>query len=723
VEPTQFIASNTHNLQPSGMIAGVVCLAFISGLALAAPQAPLNLAAQIQANYGKLPLSFEVNQGQTDARVKFLSRGQGYALFLTPTEAVLSLNKPQARADIAPASLKSSGMDRAALRMRMVGANPSPRILGKEALPGRVNYLIGKDPAKWRTNIPTYSKVAYEGVYPGVDLVYYGNQRQLEYDFVLAPGVDPHTIKLAFKGASQIEINPAGELVLHTASGAIRLHKPVIYQEIDGARKPVDGGYALQDDRQVGFQVAAYDAARPLVIDPVLVYSTYLGGSEADWGADIAVDPQGQAYVTGSTSSLDFPIKSALQPASGSGGSDAFVAKLSADDGALLYATHLGGSETDFSTGIAVDQRGQAYVTGNTSSTDFPTKNAMQPVLGGPVGYNGDAFVAQLSVDGSALNYSTYLGGKEFDRGDDIAVDQLGRAVVTGLTGSPDFPTRNALQPALAGGTDAFVAQFTADGMTLRYSTYLGGSENEADTGVAVDPRGQTYLTGGTISTDFPTKNALQPASGGGFDAFVAKLSADGRTLRYATHLGGNEADFGTGIAVDQRGQAYVTGRTSSADFPTRNAVQPVYGGNPDAFVARLSADGSALNYSTYLGGKGLDEGGSIAVVLRGQAVVTGLTGSPDFPTKNALQPDFGGINDAFVAQFTADGMTLRYSTYLGGSEDEAGTGIAVDPLGQEVYVAGWTFSDDFPIINTLQPAFVDDADAFVVKISNDSEP
>jgi hypothetical protein len=731
MDPTQGMTADRDDRRLTGIAAGMVCLALLSTLTSASPTAAPDSKAQVQANYGKLPLSFEVNQGQTDAQVKFLARSQGYALFLTLTEAVLSLKQPghQAKGSAPKESASPSGNGGVVLRMQLIDANPEPRVLGKEALPGQVNYLIGKDPAKWRTNIPTYSKVAYEGVYPGVDLVYYGNQRQLEYDFVLAPGVDPHTIKLAFKGASQIEINPAGELVLHTASGAIRLHKPVIYQEIDGARKPVDGGYALQDDRQVGFQVAAYDAARPLVIDPVLVYSTYLGGSEADWGADIAVDPQGQAYVTGFTNSLDFPIKNALQPAFGSGGFDAFVAKFSANGGTLRYVTYLGGNETDYSTGIAVDQRGQAYVTGRTSSVDFPTRNAVQPVYSG----NTDAFVAQLSANGSTLRYSTYLGGEWHDRGDSIAVDQLGRAVVTGATESLNFPTYNALQPAqgrinhIEGDIhnfDAFVAQFTANGV-LRYSTYLGGENNDEGSGIAVDQQGQAYVTGRTKSHNFPSiNNIVQPALGsGGFDAFVAKLSADGGTLRYATHLGSSDDDLGTGIAVDQRGQAYVTGRTSSVDFPTRNAVQPVYSGNTDAFVAQLSADGSTLRYFTYLGGDRYDRGDDIAVDQLGRAVVTGYTSSPDFPTRNALQAALAGGTDVFVAQFTADGMILRYSTYLGGSENEAGTGIAVDPRGQEVYVAGRTSSDDFPIEKALQPVLAGGTDTFVAKIRNDSRP
>jgi len=331
--PTQFSTWNGRRLRLGSIAAGVTGLAVLSILVSTTREGAPTIKAQVQSNYGKLPLSFEVNQGQTDAQVKFLSRGPGYALFLTPAEAVLSLRKPHASAKASPVSTKSSlpssapEVSGAVLRMQFVGANPAPRILGQHALPGRVNDLIGKDSSRWRTGVPTYAKVAYEGVYPGVDLVYYGNQGQLEYDFVVAPGADPRLVRLAFQGADRIEVDPAGELVLHTASGNVRMHKPMLYQDVQGGRKSIEGGYILKEDQTVGFQVAAYDAAHPLVIDPVLVYSTYLGGSGGDGGEDIAVDARGQASVTGVTQSADFPIVNALQPFPGGGG-DAFVAKI-----------------------------------------------------------------------------------------------------------------------------------------------------------------------------------------------------------------------------------------------------------------------------------------------------------------------------------------------------------------------------------------------------------
>jgi hypothetical protein len=716
VEPTQFIASNMHSLRPGCMTCGVACLAFISGLASAAPQMALNVKAQVQASYGKLPLSFEANQGQTDAQVKFLSRGNGYTLFLTPSEAVLRLKK-------------ISENDEAVLRMQMIGANPSPRILGKEALPGRVNYLVGKDPSQWHTKIPTYGKVAYEGVYPGVDLVYYGNQGQLEYDFVVAPSADPHDIKLAFKGSGPVEISPAGDLVLHTENGAIRMHKPVVYQEINGIRKSIDGNYMLKEKQTVGFQVAAYDTAHPLIIDPVLAYSTYLGGTYMDGASSIAVDLQGRIYVAGRTSSTDFPALNSVQPnlSSRAGSSDfpvdAFVAQLTPDGTALRYATFLGGSEYDGSQGIVVDPQGQATVAGLTFSPDFPIHNALQPTLGG----SRDVFVAQLTADGAALRYSTYLGGSEEERVGGIAVDRRGQVVLTGLTLSTDFPVKNALQPTFGGGhSDAFVTQLTADG-ALSYSTYLGGNDSDEGSDIAVDPQDRAYVTGDTESPNFPTKNALQPTlhldrEALGRDAFVTKLTADGRALHYSTYLGGNGGDRGNDIAVDRQGQAYVVGETNSTDFPIHNALQSTPGGDRDTFVAQLTADGAALRYSTYLGGSASDMGEGIAVDQQGRASVTGYTDSANFPTYNALQPDYGGNGDAFVAQFTADGRALRYSTYLGGSVQDTGYGIATDLEGQ-VYVAGYTGSRNFPTVNALQPAYNGNSDAFVAKIRDDGLP
>ena len=666
--------------------------------------------ARINAAYGQLPLSFEANQGQTDAHVNFLSRGAGYALFLTPDEAALRLQQP-----VASGTAAAQAAPEAVLRMQLVGANATPRVVGRDQLPGTSNYFIGNDPSRWHTDIPNYAQVEEQGVYPGVDLVYYGNQRQLEYDFTVAPGADPGVIRLAISGAESMTLDAQGNLVLHTAGGDVVEQAPVLYQEADGGRQAVSGHFVLEGDGQVGFAVGAYNPSKPLIIDPVLSYSTYLGGSgnDAVVGSGIAVDSAGNAYVTGDTVSTNFPTANPLQPATG-GGDDAFVAKLNASGTALVYSTYLGGSGDDAGSDIAVDSAGNAYVTGYTRSTNFPTANPLQPTFGG----DRDAFVAKLNASGTALVYSTYLGGIASDVGSGIAVDSAGNAYVTGDTVSTNFPTANPLQPASGGGlTDAFVAKLNATGTALVYSTYLGGSASDAGLDIAVDSAGNAYVTGNTSSTNFPTANPLQPASGGGTDAFVAKLNAAGTALVYSTYLGGSASDAGLDIAVDSAGNAYVTGDTSSTNFPTANPLQPASGGGTDAFVAKLNAAGTALVYSTYLGGSGNDVGSGIAVDSAGNAYVTGNTVSTNFPTANPLQPASGGGTDAFVAKLNAAGTALVYSTYFGGSASDAGRDIAVDSAGN-AYVTGNTSSTNFPTANPLQPVTGGGTDAFVAKIA-----
>jgi hypothetical protein len=695
-------------------------------------------APQFKKAYGQLPLSFAPNRGQTNSQVKFLSRGAGYQLFLTATEAVLALQQSSPPAKPVPKKaqekVKVKKTVPTVLRMQLLGANPVPEIAGVERLPGQVNYLQGKDPVKWRTHIPTYAQVKYQGVYPGIDLLYYGQQRQLEYDFIVAPGANPRAIRLAFEGAKKLIVNAEGALVLETSGGPVRFHRPVIYQTIDGTRREVAGRYVLNAPHQVGFQVAAYDITQPLIIDPVLSYATYLGGSGWDEAYSIAVDRSGQAYVAGGAESTNFPVTSGAS----TDYSEAFVAKLSADGTQLLYATYLGGSNGDEAYGIAVDENGQAYVAGYTGSDNFPvTAGAFQPVFGGGYGY-GDAFVAKLSVDGSSLIYSTYLGGNGGDGATGIAADGHGQAYVAGFTDSTNFPvTAGALQPVYGGGGgnfgDAFVAKLSVDGSSLIYSTYLGGNGSDGATGIAVDGQGRAYVTGDTSSTDFPvTGSTFQPvlSSNGDYsgDAFVAKLSVDGSSLIYSTYLGGNGSDGAAGIAVDGQGQAYVAGVTSSMDFPvTAGVFQRLLGGGYyDAFVAQLSADGTQLLYATYLGGNSSDHAYGIAVDGQGRAYVTGDTSSTDFPvTADAFQSVVGGgayDTDAFVAQLSADGTALVYSTYLGGSRyDEAAIGIVVDGQGQ-AYVVGHTTSLDFPVtagaFQTVYGGGYHVGDAFVAKLN-----
>jgi hypothetical protein len=680
---------------------------------------------QLRAAYGQIPLSFEANQGQTDAQVNFLSRGSGYALFLTPREAVLSLQKPLAPGTAADTQAPPGDV----LRMQLVGGHATPQVLGLDELAGKSNYFVGNDPTQWRSNIATYGKVEYREVYPGIDLVYYGNQQQLEYDFVVAPGANPGVITLSFQGTEDLALDAQGNLVLHTAGGDVVEHAPILYQEKEGGRQAIFGQYVVAGKARVGFQVGAYDTSQPLIIDPVLSYSTYLGGSRDDQGQSIAVDAVGNAYVTGTATSLDFPTTPGAFQSTVSG-TGAFVTKLNASGSALVYSTYLGGGQT-LGTGIAVDAAGNAYITGKTWSVLFPTTpGAFQPTKGGGGG-TSTAFVTKLNPTGTALVYSSYLGGSGSDGGNGIAVDAAGNAYVTGYTRSTNFPTTaGAFQRTFNGIYDnAFVTKVNVTGTALVYSTYLGGrtvagqfSGNQAR-GIAVDTAGNAYVTGDTVSTAFPTTpGAFQRTLGSshGPNAFITKLNAAATALVYSTYLGGSGYDQGFGIAVDAAGNAYVTGSGFSTDFPiTPGAFQRTLGGSFDAFVTKLNATGTALVYSTYLGGSGTDFGFGIAVDGAGNAYVTGATTSTDFPTTSgAFQRTLGGSWGAFVAKVNDMGTALVYSTYLGGSNYEEAHGIAVDAAGN-AYVTGLTQSRNFPTTpGAFQRTMSGLESAFVAKIA-----
>jgi hypothetical protein len=687
------------------------------------PTQPYGGQAPVRNTPGQLLLSFEENRGQTVSEVRFLSRSPGYSLFLTPRETVLALRKPDSSRSMKDRNSEVTESQPAVLRMKLVGSNPAPNISGTDQLPGKSHYLLGNDPDKWHRNIPHYAKVKYESVYPGIDLVYYGNGHQLEYDFIVAPGADPQQIKLSFEGGGDGRIDSNGDLVLDAEGGEIRQQKPLVYQEIAGERQEIAGSYVKTTDDQIGFQIASYDASRPLVIDPVLVYSTYLGGTGDDVSSSVAVDGAGNAYVTGSTASLNFPTTHNTQP------NDAFVTKLDASGSALVYSVYFGGSSNDRARDIAVDGAGHAYIVGETISRDFPiTPGAYQSAIAGTSSGIPDVFVMKLDSSGSALIYSTYLGGTGVEVGSGIAVDGAGRAYVTGETLSLDFPTTSgALQPARAGIDDVFVTKLNAKGSTLVYSTYLGGSRRDVGFDIAVDGAGHAYVTGQTVSLDFPTTTgAFQLTSGGGpfdpFDGFVAKVNRRGSALVYSTYLGGSNNDFGgDGIAVDGAGHAYVVSTTVSVDFPTTpGAFQPINRGLGDVVVTKLNRRGSALIYSTYLGGRDDEQNADIAIDGAGHAYVSGHTFSPDFPTTpDALQRTAPGSLDVFVTKLNRRGSALLYSTYLGATAPDYHSGIAVDGA-ENAYVTGYTMSRDFPVVSgAFQPAHAGGTllDAFVAKI------
>jgi hypothetical protein len=666
-------------------------------------------AARVERAYGKLPVSFEPNQGQSDPRVRFLARGNGYGVFLTDDEVVLSL--------------RGRGSSATAVRVRALGASSHPDVVGERLLPGRVNHVQGRDPQGWRTGLPSYGAVRYRGLYPGIDQIFYGSQGRLEYDYVVAPAADPGRIGLTFSGARDISVDRAGDLLLAVAGGTLRQPRPFAYQSEGAERDAVDVRYVL-DGARVSFALGRYDRSRPLVIDPKIEYSTYLGGE----ASRIAVDDAGSVYVTGTTYADTFPATpGALQPVR-RGGADIFVAKLNPSGSALEWSTYLGGTDDEFVSDISVDQRGRAYVVGTTHSTDFPTTpGTFQPADPNPApSYAGaDAFVAKLSSGGNYLKYSTYLGGQGIDQGLGIAVHDE-RAYVTGDTGSSDFPTSTgAFQPYNRGFITAFVTKLSREGTELSFSTYLGGSTAEDRTAIAVDAQGRAYVTGTTYSDDFPTTPGAARTSDpepGGEDVFVTKLSSEGTHLAYSTYLGGNDYESSTGIAVDREQQAYVTGWTLATDFPTTaGAYQPVApdpGHDSDfygsGFVTKVGREGTELRYSTYLGGGSYDHPTAIDVDGKGRAHVTGYTFSSDFPTTaDAFQPLDPGFTDdqvgtdAFVARLDGDGSGLGYSTYLGGAGGTSGgTGIAVGKAGR-FYVTGWTGSREFPTTpQALHPVF-----------------
>jgi Beta-propeller repeat/Abnormal spindle-like microcephaly-assoc'd, ASPM-SPD-2-Hydin len=661
--------------------------------------------------YRKVPLSFERNDGQTDAQVKFLARGDGYTLFLTPSENVLTLRKsPKAAPDV--------------LRIKMIGSNPTPRVEGTRQLAAKSNYFIGNDPKKWRTNIPMFSKVWYRDVYPGIDLVYYGaNQRQLEYDFVVAPGANPNLIGLRFEGVTQLTLNKHGDVVIRLPGGGeVIHHAPSIYQERDGKREKVDGRCMMRSANTIGFELADYDRNRAVYIDPGLVYSTYLGGAAFDQAEGIAVDSSGSAYVAGIAGSLNFPTTSGVfeptNPDSGAGG-PAFVTKFNADGTELVYSTFLGGGSESHAE-IAIDPEGFAYVAGVTTSTVFPTTAGAflttNPAISG--GQQISGFLSKLATDGSALIYSTYFGGPGSggpgglgDEVDAVAVDSSGFAYLTGVTHSPGFPTTTgAFQTTAPSGQTGFVTKLKTDGSGEVYSTYLGGKQTDLPSAIAVDSGSFAYVTGETDSANFPTTagafETTHPSSATTFAPFVTKVKTDGSGLVYSTFLGGNNGDAGTGIAVDSLGFAYIAGMTESANFPTTSgAFQTTIVSTSDPFVTKLNVAGSALVYSTFLGddiGHSNGESVHIAVDSAGSAYVAGTTSSTDFPTTpgafQTVNHEGTGEATAFVTKFNASGTGLDYSTYLGGSVDEQANSIAVDSSNPpQAYITGFTASTDFP--------------------------
>ena len=676
------------------------------------------------------PLTFETNRGQADEAVQFLARGAGYSARFTASDMELALSDGRHQT--------------AVVRLKPLGANHAPLLVGDDTRRRTLPNAHG-DGSDSATSATTYGGVRYADLYPGIDLVYYGRRQRLEYDFVVAPGADPERIVLAFEGAERPAVDAAGTLVAHTAAGMLRQPRPVAYQEIDGTRHSIDASYLVDRAGRVRFLLAAYDRTRPLVIDPLIDYATYLGGTldEADEPFEgiegVAVDGAGNFYVTGTTQSADFPTTVGADRTL-DGSRDIFVTKFS-PAGAILYSTYLGSGCDDSARDIAVDAAGNAYVTGRFNGGFCYAELA-------------GALVAKLDPAGAVV-YASVLGGSLADSsvGQAIAVDAAGHAYVTGITNSAshDFPTTpgayrtgecDNVRPF---ANDGFVAKLSTDGGTLLYSTLLCGSGDDSPAGIAVDAAGNAYVAGTTGSSDFPPVNPFQATRGGGpvgLTGFVSKLTPDGSQLAYSTYLGGSESQAIGGIAVDEQGNAYVTGETASDDFPTTPGVLQEHAGNrfciegcTDAFVTKLDPSGSALVYSTYLFGELDDAGSRIAVDRAGNAYVVGTTNSSYFPIVDAFQASNRGLDDVFVAKLDPDGTRLVYSSYLGGSRaapspstgDDQGSSLALDPTGN-AYVVGYTLSYDFPTTpGAFQPALgagicdvfgTPCGDAFVVKVT-----
>jgi hypothetical protein len=683
---------------------------------------------------GIFPMSFEANQGQTDKEVKFLARGQGYGLFLTPAEAVLVLHQSPKPAGLPPGMPGEAAPKSAVLRMKLLGANPDPAVTGTDRLKGSINYVMGKDPSGWRTHVPTFGKVRYSEVYPGVDLVYYGNQRQLEYDFVVAAGADPSVIRIDFKGLNPPRIDDQGDLRLTGGADEVVVRKPVAYQETgDGQRSPVEARFVIGDASAVGIALGSYDRTRPLVIDPILTYSSYLGGDGNDDPRSMGLDAAGNIIVVGMTTSTNFPMIGAVS--GGQGDRDGFIAKLTPTGDVVLFSTYYGGNADDQAIDIAVDGAGGLYVTGSTNSQNFPTTSGAYDTSCSPCGngFAGDAYVLKLTPTGAVV-YSTLLGFGDYESGYSIAVDEIGQTYVGGGNAGGDcwcFPTVNGLQSFKSSYYDTFFSKLSADGSALLYSTLLGGNNDEYGIEDVVSiGAGKVYVTGLTRSTNFPiTPGAFDASCGttssqhfGTFDAFVARFNTaavGGASLEYLTCLGGPaSSDAGTSLALDGSGSVYVGGN-AGPDWPTTaGVVQPAAGGNGDGFIALLNpaASGAAqLVHSTLLGGSGGEHLRRIAF-SNASLYVAGATGSADFPVQGAFQAANAGADDVFVAKLNATLSTTLFASYLGGPGNDGAAGLGVNTAG-EIVVTG-SASAGFPLVSPYQAAHGGGTtDAFIARI------
>ncbi len=702
---------------------------------------PLANESSVQSKHQDAPspgpiLSFEENRGQFDKRVRFLSRGPGYRFFLGSGEAALVLTdhpkgnrtsdsrgeRPNAAEEPAGGPHKESQW---VVRWRLEGGNQQPGISGLDLSPTRNHYFQGRAAGAWHRDVPSYKRVRYENVYPGIDLIYYYRDQQLEFDFLLQPGADARMIRLNIDGAEARRVDREGRLLIKEGERELLLGRPRVFQTGPGAPKSeIKARYSLLNSHTVGFEVEGHNPEMAMLIDPAFVYSTYYGGSASDECQDMQVDAAGNAYVVGYTDSTNFPTTSGVVQTAKRASTDAFVIKMNSA-GQPVFSTYLGGAGSDYGYGIAVDAQGNLFVSGRTRSDDFPTTaGAYRRTRTG----TSDIFVAKLNSAGSGLTYSTFLGGSDASAMPRIAVDVSGNAYIAGETSSAAFPVVSAHQSTLKGTSDAFLVKLNNSGTAALYSTYLGGTGSENVGSVAVDQGGYAWVVGRTQSSDFPLRSALQGTSGGGEEAFISKFAANG-ALAISSYLGGRDADVAADVALDASGNAYVTGYTLSNNFRvTQSVIQPAIMGTSSAYVTKIRADGGAFVYSTYLGAyKGMTRGGAIAVDNSGSAIVTGYVegGGASFPLSEPVQPSYGNSPightfnsaEAFVTKLAPDGTSIPFSSWLGGWATDYGRGIGVDSSGN-IYVAGSTNStDNFPIANAFRPSASTPWEVFITKI------
>ena len=699
------------------------------GLAVATPGP---YSAEQDARLGDhdlLPFSFVPNRGQFDDGVRFVARGARGTFFFTPQEVAVVFSRPNSDSPIEESHLDTDLAEQTgnkptehlALRIRLAGASPGTQIEGLEPLPGIANYYVGDDPTRWQQGVPTFASILYRDLYPHTDLRYYGYEGKLKYDFFLRPGADITRIGMVYDGAGNLKINGQGQLEIATPWGILVDEAPVAWQEgRGGQREPVDVRYCLRPGNHLGFLVGLYDPARPLVIDPSFSYSTFLGGGGSDIGRELALDAAGNVVAVGHTASVDFPTSVGAYDAGQNGSTDVFVLKMSQDGGTLLYSTFVGGSDSDVGYGLALDASRYALVTGYTKSTDFPTTFGVldETHNGGEI----DAYAFKLDLVSGSLVFSTYFGGKGGEIGRAADVDGAGNIAIVGRTDSPDFPVTNgAFDTGHNGSNDVFVLRLSYDGSRLLYSTFIGGSAYDYAEALELDEYGDAVVSGFTESPSFPTTaGVFQPDHNGKSDVFVLKLTANGSSLQYSTFVGGSGVEQGSSIALDDAGNAVVTGQTGSSGFPTTaGAFDRTHNGQEDVYVFKLSADGRSLLYSTLAGGGQKEHGYGLVLDSAGHAVITGRTDSSNFPTtSHAFDRTLNGGRDVFVLKLAGDGSALRYGSFVGGSSDEFGRSVVLH--GQNAWLTGFTKSSDWPTSsNAYDRVHNGDSDAFLLRIDD----